>query len=950
MIKRNFKKITELFLTLTYSCAIVGSSFAADIVFDSPVSTIQYFTSHNQTMTVSARGNLRSIRNTSFTGSKIIVEASSSNGIVNNIGEPTIKISGGSNLESLDLKSGNINSNSTAIALSEASGITNINTASGATISGTKYAIQVGTHILNPQYYTLDLTIQNAGSITSKKSAIEYIGISSSKLSVINSGLIQGSSAAINVVAATNSANAPSATIVNESGGEIKGNISISGPTSSEFTTSTASITNSGIINGHINSYASSIYVNLDITNNAGSITGNIALGKHADSSFTLNGGSITGNLTSGNASQLLNLNGGSFNGDIYLISGSTLNLATTEINGSIDSGSANSASVNLTDNNTIKSGTSLGSTNGLSDINISNDKAININGSIKAQSLNIGSNATLNLGSDNIYANTTSLNGTLNFSNTNRAINGNIVGSGTGAINLNSASHNIIGNLTLKSGDSLNINLTNANTFGKVTVTGITSIDANTNLNVAISPNYGFIANGSKYTIVDGQDGSSISTINDSKININNSNTNQFSLLTFTTNSVNNDLILSATRKPAEAITSDSSSQSVYNVINEIGASATGELKSLQEYLDSSSNGSQVKEALNSITTQDTNSIKFSHVNVINNSVKTAENRMDEIHLASLDKNSVNKSTSTNITEASYEGSNSNSGKISGISLGDSLENKGIWAQTFGTAAKQHNISENDGFNSKSLGFAFGYDKEVTKNTRLGLGLSYANSHIKSSDSLKTTNIDTYQINAYSGHSFGKYFLDTVLGFAWNDYTSNRTISVVNSLAKSNYQGQTYITKVRSGFVKDIGNGFNITPETSLNFVRNNTNNYTENGAGTLNLNVKGSSSNFLEGRLGLNLGYRMTTKKHTKISPKISTSYGYNFLNDRQTTTSNFVGQTATFNNLSSKIDPKSLKLGGGIDIYGTNSFVVSGEYIMEKRDKYQSHSGVLRIRFEY
>ena len=73
----------------------------------------------------------------------------------------------------------------------------------------------------------------------------------------------------------------------------------------------------------------------------------------------------------------------------------------------------------------------------------------------------------------------------------------------------------------------------------------------------------------------------------------------------------------------------------------------------------------------------------------------------------------------------------------------------------------------------------------------------------------------------------------------------------------------------------------------------------------------------------------------------------YGYNFLNNRQTTTSNFVGQTATFNNLSSKIDPKSLKLGGGIDIYGANSFVVSGEYIMEKRDKYQSHSGVLRVR---
>ncbi len=877
LIERSLKKITELFLAIASSCASVTSSFAADIVINSTVSTQQLFTSSDQTITVGSAGNLTSTKkisliravDPSITGAKIVVEASGSNGISNvGVKQSAVGISGGATLESLDLKSGSITSDYRAISF-DASGSTIINTASGTKISSKDIAI------LHNSSGAADLTVKNAGSIistnTSAFSAIYIIGNFSSKLSVVNSGLIQGGTFSIRA----SDKGSRDISIINESSGIINGIIEISGPTSSRSSiSSSASITNSGIINGNINSGATNRYVNLTIINNDGSINGNIILSKHAGSSFTLNGGSITGNLTSGNASQSINLNGGSFTGNISLVSGLTLNLAATELTGSIDSSSANSASVNLTDNNTIGSTSSLGSTKGLSTVNISDNKVINVNGSIKAKNLNISSNATLNLGSDNIYANTTSLNGTLNFGGTSRTINSNIVGSGTGAINLNNASHNIIGNLTLKSGDSLNINLTNANTFGKVSVTGITSIDANTNLNVAIRPNYGFIASGSKYTIVDGQDGSFISAINDSKINIDNSNTNQFSLLTFTTNSVNNDLILSATRKPAEAITSDSSSQSAYNVINEIGASATGELKSLQEYLDSSSNSSQVKEALNSVTPQDNNSIKFSHVNVINNSVKTAKNRMDEIHFASLDTSSISKTSDATIAEASYEGGNSNN-KSSGLSLGDSLEDNGIWAQTFGTAAKQNNINENDGYDSKSLGFAFGYDKEVAKNTRLGLGLSYANSHIKSSDSLKTTDIDTYQINAYSGHSFGKYFLDTVLGFAWNDYASNRTISAVNSVANANYQGQTYITKVRSGFVKDIGNGFNITPETSLNFVRNNTNNYTENGAGTVNLNVKGSSSNFLEGRLGLNLGYRMTTKKHTKISPKISASY---------------------------------------------------------------------------
>lgn len=937
---KSLKNITRPTLAPTLLFVFIKPSFAAGMALNSKVTTQQVLTS-NQTITIGKDANLTTTDNISLikaegfgtTGANIIVEASGSNGISNvSTSSPAIYISGGANLASLDLRSGSITSNNSAIRLNT-SGSTKIITASGTTISSNSAAIA------HDPLASTELSIINAGSIISKAQAIYSSVIYSSKLSIVNSGLIQGSSS-IHIA----SRDSRETEIINESGGVINGIILFTG-----YANSQSSITNRGSINGDITSKLALQYNNLAITNNAGSINGNIILGNHASSSFTLNGGSINGNLTSGNATQYINLNGGSFNGNISLFSRSTLNLSATELNGSVDSDSHNSASVNLTANNIIKSDTKLGSINGLAAVNIFKDKVINVNGSIKTQNLNIASNATLNLGSDNVYATTTSLNGTLNFGNISRTINSNIIGHGTGNINLSDTSHNVIGNLTLKSGDSLNIKLTNANTFGKITVSGITSIDKNTNLNIVISPNYRFIVNGSKYTIIDGQDGSSISAINDSKINVNNSNTNQFSLLTFTTDSVNNDLILSATRKSATLLTSNVSSQNVYNLINKIGSSATGELKSFQEYLDNSTDKEQVKEALNSVTLQDNSSVNFTHMNVVNNSVKTTENRMDAVHFSLLEENKI-KSLGSNIKEASYKAKLNFPNRTSGLSFGDSLANNGIWAQTFGTAAKQNNINENDGYNSKSLGFAFGYDKEIVKNTRLGLSLSYANSNIKSLDSLKKTNIDTYQINAYSGYSLGKYFLNTILGFSWNDYDSKRTISAINSIATANYAGKTYVAKIRGGFVKDIGNGFNITPETSINFVHNNTDSYVENGAGNLNLVVRSSSSDFLEGRLGLNLGYGITTKKYTKISPKISASYGYNFLNNRQTTTSNFVGQATTFNNLSSKIDPKSLKLGAGIDIYGTDSFTVSSEYIMEKKNRYQSHSGVIRIRFEY
>ncbi len=826
-------------------------------------------TSGNSSQSLNFNGGTFNGNVSLVSGSTLNLGNSEINGTVNG----NISLIAGSGLSGVSKISGVVNGNMSLLSQSSLSlGNTKVNGTINSSSSGTNKINTISTTtILNDSAAIVQnspgnarLEINNFGLIKSNNAQAIYSAGNSSELLIDNSGVIEGKTVAIHVAARSLEPTdniLKQTEVINKEQGTIKGSIFFAGNAGFK-----SSINNSGTIIGDIDSRNASSN-EISITNEAGAITGNIYLGSNSKSSFSLNGGSINGNLTSGNSSQSLNFNGGTFNGDVSLVSASTLNLGNSEVNGTLD----------------------------------------------------ISLNSILNLKSSDIKAKNISLNGIMNFGDTSKNIVGNVAGSGNATFNFGSSSHDLSGDLSLKSGDNINIDLASDNNFGKLKVSGTTVIDSNANLNVTISSSYKFIADGTKYVIIDGENGSSISAINDSNININNSSSNKFSLLTFNTTSVNNDLVLNAKRKSAETITSDKTSQNAYNLINEIGSSATGELRSIQEYLDNSTNMFQVTEALNSIAPQEKNSIKFSQVNVINSSVKTAENRMDEIHFASLIK------TNEKISEANYNKNETYSlKKSSGISLGDSFENNAIWAQTFGTAAKQDNINQNDGYSSQSLGFAFGYDKEVTKNTRLGLSLSYANSNIKSSDSLKKTDIDTYQINAYSGYSFGKYFFDSIIGFAWNDYNSKRVISAIDSVASSKYNGQTYITKLRVGFVEEIGSGFNITPESSINFVRNNTDNYFENGSGTLNLAVKGNSSNFLEGRLGLNLGHRIKTKNKSEISSKISISYGYNFLNKQLTTTANFVGQTATFNSLSSKIDPKSLKLGAGFDIYGANSFI--------------------------
>ena len=149
---------------------------------------------------------------------------------------------------------------------------------------------------------------------------------------------------------------------------------------------------------------------------------------------------------------------------------------------------------------------------------------------------------------------------------------------------------------------------------------------------------------------------------------------------------------------------------------------------------------------------------------------------------------------------------------------------------------------------------------------------------------------------------------------------------------------------------MNDLGSGFSLTPELLLNYVHNRNDDYAEAGAGTLNLEVQGTSTNFLEARAGLRLGYYTTTNKGTIITPEIRASYGYDFLGQRQTITSNFAGQTAVFSSLASKVDRNSLRIGAGIDVTNDNDVTFSLDYNFEKKSEYQSHYGFVKARYGF
>jgi outer membrane autotransporter protein len=94
-------------------------------------------------------------------------------------------------------------------------------------------------------------------------------------------------------------------------------------------------------------------------------------------------------------------------------------------------------------------------------------------------------------------------------------------------------------------------------------------------------------------------------------------------------------------------------------------------------------------------------------------------------------------------------------------------------------------------------------------------------------------------------------------VSFGWNDYSGMRNIAFpgVNSTANANYSGQSYTAFLTTGY-HFFTQGFVLTPLASLQYTHLDLDNYTESGAGALDLKVNSQSYDFLESGLGGKVG----------------------------------------------------------------------------------------------
>ncbi len=682
---------------------------------------------------------------------------------------------------------------------------------------------------------------------------------------------------------------------------------------------------------GNISSTKYAIYNfdNSTIINNSGIINGRIRL---AGGTLNIFGGAINGDVEGSSGAGNINIGSNLYPAVIFnqiadfnnlniltIKSGSTLNSgALIDVNQIlIEENSTLTLGINSSTNAIIQGFNNSSGILNISGISFSSNNLIgNSNNSLA--NLNILSRGSLT-NSNNIYADNILLDGTLNFFETNHlSIFGNVVGSGFGTINIGTQSQIINGNLTLNSGDQLAVTLNNGG-VGNLAVSGFANISTDSKLLITTSSNQGYIPSNTLYDLIKSTSNPITNSISKENISINGANSNIYGLLEFTTINIENRLALKINRLPAEKVTLDKNAQNIYQNLNDISANSSGRLLAFQQYINNNLAIKDATKTLKELTPQSAKSTLAATNNIVNNSIIIAENRLEIINQRKLD----------NILKNNF------------------------WAQGFGGALSQKQIESDDAYKINSAGISFGLDNEISDTATMGMALSLAQSNLKYGDNSKKSIINTRQINLYGSQNFDEYFIDGIAALALHSLESKRAITTPNSNASAKHHGQTYAIKLKSGKVNYLQNGFILTPEISLNFLRNNISKYSEKGADELNLNVSNISANFLEGRAGVNLGYitkAIELADFRKFATNFKISYGHAFINDAPTTKASFAGQNSTFNSEISRMDSDSLKLGTELAAYHKDDVVFSLNYNFEHKKTLASHFITARIRQEF
>ena len=203
----------------------------------------------------------------------------------------------------------------------------------------------------------------------------------------------------------------------------------------------------------------------------------------------------------------------------------------------------------------------------------------------------------------------------------------------------------------------------------------------------------------------------------------------------------------------------------------------------------------------------------------------------------------------------------------------------EGFWMR--GLAGRgDYEVVNTRGLRSHTTGFVAGYDNRVNAALTLGTYLGFTDSTLRLREvaSRSDNSIESWRFGLYSRWQQGPAHLDAQLGYTRDSFDSARGINVgaLQRTAKANFDGDAYNADLEFGYV--FGRCLQWEPFVGLEWNRQHTDDYQEQGAGVLNLALNEHTDDEVRSRFGARIRF---VPHAAPLSLELSAAWAHEYTN---------------------------------------------------------------------
>ena len=275
------------------------------------------------------------------------------------------------------------------------------------------------------------------------------------------------------------------------------------------------------------------------------------------------------------------------------------------------------------------------------------------------------------------------------------------------------------------------------------------------------------------------------------------------------------------------------------------------------------------------------------------------------------------------------------------GMASGDNIFKRGaMWVQGLFNKSKLDDTSKAKGFDADSNGIAFGAEKFVNDDTKVGIGYAYTNTDIDGF--MRDTDVDTHTAILYGEYKPSNWYVNGIATYGWSDYEESKSVAGVG--VKADYDVETFGLQAMTGYDMNV-NGLGITPEAGLRYVHIKQDAYKD----SADQRVSANDSDILTGVIGAKVSKNFELSNGMNIKPEARIAATYDLMNDD-------VNSVVTLANGSAyavegeALDRFGMEFGAGVTAEINDNVELSLGYEGKFRQDYQDHTGLINAKYKF